>query len=229
MIIRQEWDLMVVLADFVGPPVMVFLLFARRMERPPLSLLWLPGLALGVDTGRVARQRRPGPLRRDDRRDDTPVSVHHGPVPGHGARGGLLAGNRRPPAGQPRLRVHGEPGCLRFRVWPAVGCGRACRDHPGDHGFARGRLCPRLAAPPGVSTLPRRSPASVLSRRSPRSATHYPSRRLAAVRRPPQATHAFRQLERGLASACRGKDLRGAARQAVRAPRPRWREPTAAG
>jgi hypothetical protein len=47
-IIRQEWDLMVVLADFVGPPVVAFLLFARRMERPPLSLLWLPGLALGV-------------------------------------------------------------------------------------------------------------------------------------------------------------------------------------
>jgi hypothetical protein len=39
---------MVVLADFVGPPVVVFLVFARRMERPPLSLLWLPGLALGV-------------------------------------------------------------------------------------------------------------------------------------------------------------------------------------
>jgi hypothetical protein len=47
-VIRQEWDLMVVLADFVGPPVVVFLLFARRMERPPLSLLWLPGLALGM-------------------------------------------------------------------------------------------------------------------------------------------------------------------------------------
>jgi hypothetical protein len=44
----QEWDLMVVLADFVGPPVVVLLLFARRTERPPLSLLWLPGLALGV-------------------------------------------------------------------------------------------------------------------------------------------------------------------------------------
>lgn len=47
-LIRQEWALMVVLADFVGPPVVVFLLFARRMERPPLSLLWLPSLALGV-------------------------------------------------------------------------------------------------------------------------------------------------------------------------------------
>jgi hypothetical protein len=47
-VIRQEWDLTVVLADFVGPPVVVFLLFARRMERPPLSLLWLPGLALGA-------------------------------------------------------------------------------------------------------------------------------------------------------------------------------------
>jgi hypothetical protein len=42
-VIRQERDLMVVLADFAGPPVAVFLLFARRMERPPLSLLWLPG------------------------------------------------------------------------------------------------------------------------------------------------------------------------------------------
>jgi hypothetical protein len=47
-IIRQEWDLMVVLADFIGPPVVVFLLFARRTERPPPSLLWLPGMALGV-------------------------------------------------------------------------------------------------------------------------------------------------------------------------------------
>ena len=47
-VISQEWDLMVVLADFVGPPVAVFLLFARRIERPPVSLLWLPGLALGV-------------------------------------------------------------------------------------------------------------------------------------------------------------------------------------
>ena len=47
-VIRQEWDLMVVLADFFGPPAVVFLLFARRTERPPVSLLWLPGLALGV-------------------------------------------------------------------------------------------------------------------------------------------------------------------------------------
>jgi len=47
-VISQDWHPMVVLADFVGPPVVVFLLFARRTERPPLSLLWLPGLALGV-------------------------------------------------------------------------------------------------------------------------------------------------------------------------------------
>jgi hypothetical protein len=47
-VIRQEWDLMVVLADFIGAPVVVFLLFARRKERPPASLLWLPGLALAV-------------------------------------------------------------------------------------------------------------------------------------------------------------------------------------
>jgi uncharacterized protein (TIGR03382 family) len=47
-VINQDWHPMVVLADFVGPPVVVFLLFARRTERPPLSLLWLPGLALGV-------------------------------------------------------------------------------------------------------------------------------------------------------------------------------------
>jgi hypothetical protein len=47
-VIRQDWHLMVVLADFVGPPVVVFLLFARRTVRPPLSLLWLPALALGV-------------------------------------------------------------------------------------------------------------------------------------------------------------------------------------
>ena len=55
-VIRQEWDLMVVLADFTGPPVVVFLLFARRTERPPRSLLWLPGLALGVAlAGSLAR------------------------------------------------------------------------------------------------------------------------------------------------------------------------------
>ena len=47
-VINQDWHPMVVLADFVGPPVVVFLLFARRTERPPLSLLWLPGLALVV-------------------------------------------------------------------------------------------------------------------------------------------------------------------------------------
>lgn len=47
-VIRQEWDLMVVLADFALPPAVMFLLFARRAQRPPLSLLWLPGLALGV-------------------------------------------------------------------------------------------------------------------------------------------------------------------------------------
>lgn len=47
-VINQDWHPMVVLANFVGPPVVVFLLFARRTERPPLSLLWLPGLALGV-------------------------------------------------------------------------------------------------------------------------------------------------------------------------------------
>jgi len=46
-VINQDWHLMVVLADFVGPPVVVFLLFARRRERLPLSLLWLPGLAWG--------------------------------------------------------------------------------------------------------------------------------------------------------------------------------------
>jgi hypothetical protein len=47
-VIRQDWHLMVVLADFVGPAVVLFLLFARRTERLPLSLLWLPGLALVV-------------------------------------------------------------------------------------------------------------------------------------------------------------------------------------
>jgi hypothetical protein len=47
-VIRQQWDLMVVLADFVGPPAVVFLAFARRSQRPPVSLLWLPGLALGA-------------------------------------------------------------------------------------------------------------------------------------------------------------------------------------
>jgi hypothetical protein len=47
-VIWQDWHLMVVLADFVGPPVVLFLLFTRRTVRPPLSLLWLPGLALVV-------------------------------------------------------------------------------------------------------------------------------------------------------------------------------------
>lgn len=47
-VIRQEWDLMVVLADFIGPPAVVFLALARRTQRPPASLLWLPGLALGA-------------------------------------------------------------------------------------------------------------------------------------------------------------------------------------
>jgi hypothetical protein len=48
LLMWQAWDLMIVLAEFIGPPVVVFLLFARRIYRPPLSLLWLPGLALGV-------------------------------------------------------------------------------------------------------------------------------------------------------------------------------------
>ena len=48
LLMWQDWYLMVVLADFIGPPAVVFLLFARRTERPPLSLLWLPGLALGA-------------------------------------------------------------------------------------------------------------------------------------------------------------------------------------
>jgi len=48
LLMWQEWDLMIVLAEFIGPPVVVFLLFARRIDRPPLSLLWLPGLAMGV-------------------------------------------------------------------------------------------------------------------------------------------------------------------------------------
>lgn len=51
LLIRQEWDLMVVLADFVGPPAVVFLALARRAQRPPASLLWLPALALGAAVG----------------------------------------------------------------------------------------------------------------------------------------------------------------------------------
>jgi hypothetical protein len=47
-VLWQAWDLMIVLAEFVGPPVVVLLLFARRRQRPPLSLLWLPALALAV-------------------------------------------------------------------------------------------------------------------------------------------------------------------------------------
>jgi hypothetical protein len=47
-VIRQQWDLMVVLADFIGPPAVVFLAFARRTQRPAAFLLWLPGLALGA-------------------------------------------------------------------------------------------------------------------------------------------------------------------------------------
>lgn len=47
-VIRQDWHPMVVLADFIGAPAVVFLAFARRTQRPPASLLWLPGLALGA-------------------------------------------------------------------------------------------------------------------------------------------------------------------------------------
>ena len=48
LLLWQDWHLMVVLADFIGPPSVVFLAFARRTQRPPASLLWLPGLALGA-------------------------------------------------------------------------------------------------------------------------------------------------------------------------------------
>lgn len=47
-LISHEWDLMVVLAEFAGPALAVFVPFARRTERPPVSLLWLPCLPLGV-------------------------------------------------------------------------------------------------------------------------------------------------------------------------------------
>lgn len=46
--VSHEWALMVVLAGFAGPACVVFTLFARRTERPPASLLWLPCLPLGV-------------------------------------------------------------------------------------------------------------------------------------------------------------------------------------
>ncbi len=48
LVMWQQWNLMVDLADFIGPPAVVFLAFARRTHRPPASLLWLPGLALGA-------------------------------------------------------------------------------------------------------------------------------------------------------------------------------------
>jgi len=44
----QEWDLMRVLAEFAGPAVPVFLVFARRTERPPARLLWLLLLPVAV-------------------------------------------------------------------------------------------------------------------------------------------------------------------------------------
>lgn len=44
----QEWDLMLVLAEFAGPTVPVFLVFARRTERPPASLLWLLFMPVAV-------------------------------------------------------------------------------------------------------------------------------------------------------------------------------------
>jgi hypothetical protein len=44
----QEWDLMRRLAEFAGPTVPVFLIFARRTERPPASLLWLLFLPVAV-------------------------------------------------------------------------------------------------------------------------------------------------------------------------------------
>jgi hypothetical protein len=44
----QEWDLMRMLAEFAGPAVPVFLVFARRTERPPTPLLWLLFLPVAV-------------------------------------------------------------------------------------------------------------------------------------------------------------------------------------
>jgi hypothetical protein len=44
----QEWDLMRILAEFAGPAVPVFLVFARRTERPPARLLWLLFLPVAV-------------------------------------------------------------------------------------------------------------------------------------------------------------------------------------
>jgi hypothetical protein len=42
----HEWDLMAVLVAFAGPAFAVFMPLARRTERLPASLLWLPGLPL---------------------------------------------------------------------------------------------------------------------------------------------------------------------------------------
>jgi hypothetical protein len=44
----QAWDLMLVLAELAGPSVPVFLVFARRTERPPVPLLWLLFLPVAV-------------------------------------------------------------------------------------------------------------------------------------------------------------------------------------
>jgi hypothetical protein len=46
--VSHHWDLMVVLAEFAGPALIVFMPFVRRTERLPVSLLWLPCLPLGV-------------------------------------------------------------------------------------------------------------------------------------------------------------------------------------
>ena len=126
-LIRQEWALMVVLADFVGPPVVVFLLFARRMERPPLSLLWLPGLALGVALAESLVSTVPA-LFAATTAGTTLLSPY---------TAGLslvtvlvavcwLATDVRPLASLVFAFTR-EPDCLRFRVWPPVGCGRARR------------------------------------------------------------------------------------------------------
>jgi hypothetical protein len=48
VLIGHEWDLMVTVVAFVGPALAVLLPLVRRTKRPPMSLLWLPCLAMGV-------------------------------------------------------------------------------------------------------------------------------------------------------------------------------------
>jgi hypothetical protein len=55
----QDWVWMRVMAEFAGPTVPVFLVFARRKERPPAPLLWLLFLPVAVASAESLANVRP--------------------------------------------------------------------------------------------------------------------------------------------------------------------------